>query len=187
MRIAPRLAVWLSIGLLLSPSLAAFAADPEIAVAVEKRGSAFIIDATIDFPVPLRTAWEVLTDFDNMTAILSNLSVSRITARTGSSTLLVQQRGVARYGIFSYPFASEREIQLEPMKRILARQLSGNAQSFVSELQLASGGNGTAARYHAEATPESGFARIFGGPFIKHEIEEQFAAMGAEMLRRKAL
>jgi len=185
MRFSPRLAVAISIVWLLFPSFSACAAEPEWVIAIEKRGSAFVVDATIDFPVPLRTAWDVLTDFDHMATILSNLSSSRITERT-ENTVLVQQEGVARYGIFSYTFASEREIRLEPMHRILARQLSGNAQSFASELKLSPGGTGTEVRYHAEVVPDSGLARTFGGPFIKHEIEEQFSAMAAEMARRKA-
>lgn len=164
----------------------AFAGDPEVKVAIEQRGDAFIIDTTVDFAVPLRTAWDVLTDFDNMVGILSNLTSSKITARNGNS-MIVKQEGKARYGIFSYSFASEREIRLEPMKRILARQLAGNAKRFVSELELSKTETGTQAHYHAEVTPDSGFARSFGGPFIQHEIEEQFTAIAAEMLRRKPL
>ena len=185
MLIAQRLATALSIALLLQGA-AAFAADPEFDIAVDKRGVTFVVDASIDFPAPLHTVWEVLTDFDHMTTIMSNLTASRIVSRS-ANTLRVEQEGVARYGIFSYTFASEREIRLEPMKRIVARQLSGNARSFVSELQLSPAGNGTAARYHAEMVPDSGIARTFGGPFIKHEIEEQFTALAAEMARRKAL
>ncbi|MBS1229895.1 MAG: hypothetical protein H6R17_3172 [Proteobacteria bacterium] len=181
---AQRLAVTLSTVLLLQ-GFAAFAADPQWLVTVDKRGKSFVVDATIDFPAPLRTAWDVLTDFDHMTAILNNLSTSKIVSRT-DNTLQVQQEGVARYGIFSYTFTSEREIRLEPMQRIVARQLSGNAKSFVSELQLSPSDDGTEVRYHAEVVPSSGIARTFGGPFIKHETEEQFRAMGAEMARRQA-
>ena len=181
---ARRLAATLSIALLLQ-SFAAVAADPDWTVTVDKRGSTFVVDAHVDFPAPLRTAWEVLTDFDHMTAILSNLTASRIVSRT-ANTLVVQQEGLARYGFFSYPFTSEREIRLEPMKRIVARQLSGNARSFSSELQLSPGDNGTEVRYHAEMVPDSGIARTFGGPFIRHEIEEQFTALAAEMARRNA-
>lgn len=164
----------------------AFAADPQIKVAVEKRGDAFIVDTTVDFAVPLRTAWNVLTDFDHMAGILNNLTSSTITARNGNS-LIVKQEGKARYGLFSYSFASEREVRLEPKKRILARQLSGNAKRFASEQELSKTDNGSQARYHAEVTPDSGLARTFGGPFIQHEVEEQFTAMAAEMLRRQAM
>ena len=183
MVIAQRLAAAFSIALLLQ-SLSAIAADPEWVISVDRRGSAFVVDATIDFPAPLHTAWEVLTDFDHMTTIMNNLTSSRIVSRS-ANTLRVEQEGVARYGIFSYSFTSEREIRLEPMQRIVARQLSGNAKSFASELQLWPVPAGTAARYHAEVVPDSGIARTLGGPFIKHEIEQQFSAMAAEMARRK--
>lgn len=181
----PRLAAAVTASFLMLLSCVALGAEPVIFVTVEKSGDAFIVDAAIDFPVFLSKAWEVLTDFDNMAGILSNLTSSRITARNGN-TLIVQQAGKATYGIFSYSFASEREIRLEPMKRILARQLTGNARKFSSELDLSPSQGGTQVRYHAEVVPDSGIARTFGGPFIQHEVEEQFAAMAAEMNRRKA-
>ena len=171
---------------LLLMACSTFAAVPEIAVAVEKRGDAFIVDTSFDLPVPLRTVWDVLTDFDNMASILHNLTSSRITGRNGN-TLQVQQEGVARFGFFTYPFVSEREIRLEPMKKIHARQITGNARRYVSELELSPGENIIRVRYHAEMALESGIARTFGGPFIQHEIAEQFSSMAAEMERRKAL
>lgn len=164
----------------------AFAADPDVAVSIEKSGDAFIVDATVVFPVPLRNAWDVLTDFDHMVGFLSNLTSSKVTERSGN-TLLVRQEGRAKYGIFSYPFASEREIRLKPMQRIRARQLMGNAKSFSSEMLLSEAAEGTQGRYHAEVVPDSGIARVFGSSFIRHEIEEQFAAMSTEMVRRKTL
>ena len=181
---AQRLAAMLSIAVLLQISCA-FAAEPELTVTVDKRGKSFVVDASIDIQVPLRVAWEVLTDFDHMATILGNLSASRVASRT-DRTLVVQQEGVARYGIFSYTFTSEREIRLKPMKRIVARQISGNALSFVSELRLSPGDNGTEVRYHAEIVPDSAIARAFGAPFVKHETEEQFRALAAEMARRDA-
>ena len=104
--------------------------EPEIVINIERNGDAFIVDTKFDLPVPLRTAWEVLTDFDNMTGILSNLTSSKIVRRDGK-ILYVAQEGLARFGILSYAFASEREIRLEPMKRILARQITGNAEGSV--------------------------------------------------------
>ena len=183
---AQRVAATLALALLLQLP-AVFAAPPEISldVSVDKRGKRFVVDATVDFPVPLRIAWEVLTDFEHMTAILGNLSASQIVSRS-EQTLVVRQEGVARFGIFSYPFVSEREIRLKPMKKIVTRQLSGNAQSFISELRLSPNDHGTELRYHAEIVPDSAIARAFGAPFVKHETEEQFRALAAEMARRAA-
>lgn len=171
--------------LLLIICFAAFGAEPEILVAVEKSDDTFLVDATIVIPVPLRTAWEVLTDFNNMVGIMNNLTLSRIIRRKGSS-VFVMQEGSAKFGIFSYSFASVREIQLEPMKRILAIQLTGSAKRFESEMALSETRSGTRVRYRAEIVPDSSIARIFGGPFVQHEVEEQFALIAAEMIRRKA-
>lgn len=172
------LSLWLLVG-------TAQAAVPEIEVNVEKRDDTFLIDTTFEIPVPLRTAWGVLTDFDNMANILHNLTSSRIANRSGN-TLRVQQAGVARFGIFTFAFTSEREVRLEPMKRIHVRQIAGNTKRYVSEMELSPNGSGTHFRYHAEMALESGIARFFGGPFIQHEIGEQFVSMAAEMEKRQA-
>lgn len=163
----------------------ATAAEQDIVLNVEKSGEAFVVETRFDVPVPLRTAWDVLTDFDHMTGILSNLSSSRIVRRDGN-TVYVAQEGLAKFGIFSYAFASEREIRLEPMKRILAKQTTGNAKRFESELELTQSGGATQIRYRAEVVPDSIFGQTFAGRFIKHEVEEQFTAMAAEMVRRKS-
>jgi len=81
-------------------------------VAVRQSGEALIVDATIDADVSLRVVWEVLTDFDHMAAILTNLTSSRVVRRSGN-VLIVRQEGVATYGPLSLPFESEREIRLE--------------------------------------------------------------------------
>lgn len=181
----PRYLVSLPALLLLLVSFSAWGVEPEIVVGIEKSGDSIFVETRFELQVPLRTAWDVLTDFDNMTGILSNLKTSKIIRREGS-TLVVAQEGVARFGIFSYSFASEREIRLEPMKRILAKQITGNAKHFESELELAQTGPTTHVHYRAEVVPDSGLARTFGGRFIKHEVEEQFTAMASEMMRRKA-
>ena len=162
----------------------AFGAEPAVAVAVAQVGHAFSVDATVDVPVSVATAWGVLTDFDNMTAILGNLTSSKVTSRAGN-TWIVRQQGVARYGFVSFAFESEREVRLEPMKRILAKNLSGTAKRLETEARLLPLGRGVQIRYHAEVEPDSMLARLFGAPFVRHEVEEQFLLMGREMLRRQ--
>ena len=179
-----RFAGYISTCLLLTMAGQGCAAELEILVSVEKSGDTFIVSATGELPVPLRTVWDVLTDFDNMTAIMNNLIVSKVTNRQGN-TLTVHQEGKARYGIFSYAFESEREIRLEPRKRILSRQITGNARHFASEAELSAHSTGTRLHYRAEIIPDSGLGRLFGGPFIQHEIEEQLHTMAAEMIRRQ--
>ena len=54
----------------------------EVVVRLQKSGDAFVVEVSIDIPVPVRTAWDVLTDFDNMAAIVSNLSLSKVIRRS---------------------------------------------------------------------------------------------------------
>lgn len=164
---------------------AAFGVEPKVAVAVGQKDEAFIVDATIDVQVPLATAWEVLTDFDRMTSIIDNLKSSKIVSRDGN-TWIVRQNGVARYGLLSFSFESEREIRLEPMKRILAKSLSGTLKRMESEAKIATLDQGVQIRYHAESVPDSILARMFGASFVRHEVEEQFLQMAREMLQRHA-
>lgn len=173
----------LALGALLCAISTTAIAAPEIDVSVDKRNDTFVIDSSFEAGVPVRIAWRVLTDFDNMAKILHNLSASRVLSRNGN-TLRVRQEGTARFGLFSYAFSSEREIELEPRKRIVARQIAGNTKSYASEMEIAPSENGTRFRYHAEMTLDSGIARLLGGPFIRHEIAEQFGWMIDEMERR---
>lgn len=168
-------------------SSASFGAEPHVVVGVSQAGEAFIVDAAINAPVTLKTAWEVLIDFDHMTTILSNLTSSKVVSREGN-TLIVKQDGVAKYGLFSFAFQSEREIRLEPMKRILTKNLSGTAKRMESEVKLSqtNPGQGVQITYRAEIVPDSMLARMFGASFVHHEIEEQFQLMVTEMKRREA-
>jgi uncharacterized membrane protein len=157
--------------------------EPKIDATVQQNDETFIVDATIDVQVPLDTAWEVMTDFDHMTSILGDLTLSKVISRNGN-TWVVRQEGVARYGPFSYSFESDREIQLEPMKRIVARNLSSTAKRMDSEVEIVPLGQGAQIKYHIEMVPGSLLARMFGLPFARHEVGEQLQRMAREMTRR---
>jgi hypothetical protein len=163
---------------------AAFGADQKIDIAVQQSGETFIIDATIDVQVSVETAWEVMTDFDHMTAILGTLTVSKVISRNGNSWI-VRQEGVAKYGPFSYSFESDREIQLEPMKRIVARNLSSTLTRMDSEAEIVPLNHGVQIKYHIEMVPGSMLARMFGLPFVRHEVEQQLQRMATEMTLRR--
>lgn len=162
-----------------------FAGEPKVEVAVTQRDEAFIVDATMDVPVSPATAWEVLTDFDHMASILGNLTSSKVTSREGN-TWIVRQVGVARYGLLSFSFESEREIRLEPIKRIRAKSLSGTLKRMESDARIIPLDQGVQIKYHAESVPDSMLARMFGASFVRHEVGEQFQGMAREMLQRHA-
>jgi hypothetical protein len=158
--------------------------DQKMEVAVQQNGETFIIDAIIDVQVSVDTAWEVMTDFDQMASILGDLTLSKVVARNGN-TWIVRQEGNARYGPFSYSFASDREIQLEPMKRIVARNLSSTATRMDSEAQIVPLNQGVQIKYHIEMVPGSLLARMFGLPFVRHEVAQQLQRLAREMTQRR--
>jgi ribosome-associated toxin RatA of RatAB toxin-antitoxin module len=158
----------------------------EIDVTVREAGDAFIVEANFQAPVRARTAWDVLVDYEHMASIMSNLESSKIASRNGN-TLIVRQTGVARFGLFSYAFQVEREIRLEPITRIHTKNLSGSLKRMESEVMLtpSSQESGVRVAYHGEFVFGSTLAGLFAQSFLRHEVEEQFQALVAEMRRRE--
>ena len=96
-----------------APAPRAEVADRDIRV--QRHGNAFSIDAVMHAPVPPAIAWEVLTDFEHMPRYQSSLKSSQVLERS-PQRVLVQQKGVARFGPFSNAFESVREMQLTPQR-----------------------------------------------------------------------
>lgn len=186
--------LWIAGALAVSPILAAAEtygvplavrtlADPE--VRVQRQGSAFSIDAVLHAPVPLATAWEVLTDFEQMPRYQTKLSRSEVLERS-PQRLLVRQQGVARFGPFSSAFDSVREMQLAPPRSIRARQVSGKVlRQMTSLMTLEPEEGGTRLSYHADMEPETSLPPLIGPALVQHETAEQFAAIVREMVRRQ--
>lgn len=160
-------------------------ADAGIFAAVVREGDAFVVTATMDAPVSLRTAWGVLTDYEHMAGIVANLSSSRVLERHGNQ-LVIRQEGAVKYGLFTFAFETEREIRLEPMQRILAKNLSGSVKRMESETRLAPNEHGGVhIAYRAEIVPDSFLGRLFGGSFARDGVHDQFRLLVEEMQRRE--
>ena len=170
-----------------APSAAALAPSfpaPKVTVSVVKSRDGFIVDATLEVAAAPATVWDVFTDFEHMTAIVTNLTYSHVLSSNGN-VWVVQQKGEAKFGLLSYPFESVREIRTEPMKRMMSKNISGTFKSMESELQLIPTAFGPSVKYHAEGIADSIFAKLFGLSFMRHEFEEQFTAMAVEMQKRQ--
>lgn len=152
-------------------------------IQVSRQGEGWLVEGSFTVPVAPAVAWVVLTDFDHMGRFLTNLSVSQVLERQGN-VLQVEQRGTARFGLFSFKFQSLREITLTPVSHIHARGLSGNIKHFISDLSVAEEGSATRLTYRAEMEPDFWLPSLLGPSLLRHEMAEQFSAMVAEMLRR---
>jgi carbon monoxide dehydrogenase subunit G len=172
------------VALLLAPALAR--AESVAKVQVVKQGDAYVVEATISAPVPLAEAWAVLTDFDQMARFIPNLTESDIRERQGNR-IKVHQKGVARFGLFRFPFDSLREIDLTPNEMVRSRQISGATRSAQSQTIFTESGGVTRISYRAEIEPGFWLPAFISRPFIEHEVREQFEAIVGEMTRRHGL
>jgi len=164
------------------PASAAFA-DTHLAIDVKRDGDAFEVDTTLFAPVPLDVAWDVLTDFENMEKFVPNVSASRIVANDGNR-LTIEQRGRARFGLFSFAFDSVRRIELTPRTQIRSTQVKGNMRRMESLTTFIPADGGTRLRYQVDVVPGALFPAALTERFLEHEIEEQFGAIVKEMVRR---
>lgn len=154
-------------------------------VAVDYRAGTYFASLSLRVAVPPAVALEVLTDFEHMAAFLPNLTSSRLVARS-ANVYRVVQHGKADFGPFSFPFESERRIELLPDGRILAQALSGSTKAMRSELHYQAAGGGTRIDYKLEVEPDRWLPSVLGINLMRHELAEQFSALGREMLRRQA-
>jgi hypothetical protein len=183
----------IALAVLLAASGTAFCEEENVSVSIAHIPGGFGVDAIVEAPVSQKMAWDVLMDYDHMSSIVHNLKSSKIVGRDGN-TLRIRQEGEVTYGLLTFPFQSERLITFEPNVRIFAKQLSGSLKSMASETRLdpeepdeSHRKVGTRITYKAEIVPDSFFARLFGGGFVRDSVEEQFRLLIAEMKRRQAI
>jgi hypothetical protein len=91
---------------------------------------------------------------------------------------------VAKFGIFSFPYTSVRQMQLDPKKTVKATQIKGSMRELQSLMTLTPDGSGTRLNYHLELVPQGPASLVLSKDFLDHELREQFGAIIGEMVRR---
>jgi hypothetical protein len=156
-----------------------------IAVSVYRQGDALIVDTSFEVPVDVQEAWDVLTDFDHLVGVVSNLEASAVTGRKGS-TLIVTQRVRANAGPLQFTFETQREVELTPFEEIRSHLLSGNMKYMDGRTLLHPEGGSTRVTSHGVFVPDAWIPPVIGVQAVERETRRQFAEMRAEMLRRHA-
>jgi carbon monoxide dehydrogenase subunit G len=178
-----QLRIWLLAAAVVAGNLAHAADSPFRSIDVAYEGDAYILNAVMFAPVPQAVAWDVLTDFDHMARWVPNVAESKAIAHDGDS-VTVQQHGVAKFGAASFPYTTERRIDLKPQGGIKTVQLKGSFRRVESTLQIEPDGKGTRINYHLEMVPSGLASTVMSKKFVEHEVTEQFTAIVGEMVRR---
>ena len=169
-----------------SPAARAAAADAkDIVVHVQRVGAWVRVDVEFVVEATPAEAWNVLTDYDHMAKIVSNVEQSRIIKREGDK-LEVAQKGKAGIGPISMSFDIVREVVLTPFQEIHSRLISGDMKSSEFTTRLSSEGKATRVVNHGEYLPKIWVPPMIGPAFIEAETRKQYQELRAEMLRRKA-
>ncbi len=157
---------------------------PVRSIDVAQNGDGYVATIVMQAPVPPTVAWDVLTDFENMQKWVPNVKESKVVSNEGATTLTIEQKGTAKFGLLSIPYTSVRKMQLDPGKSILATQVQGNMKKLVSLMRVSTDGAGTRLDYKLEIVPSAIAASVMSKDFLKGELTDQFTAIVGEMVRR---
>lgn len=175
---------WLLAAALMLFGNTGFAADSPIrSIDVAYDGETYVLNAVMFAPVAQAIAWDVLTDFDHMAQWVPNVSQSKVLKRD-DSTVIIEQRGVAKYGAVSFPYTTERKLELKPQSTINSTQVKGSLRRVVSTMLIEPEGKGTRLTYHLEIVPNLFANALLSKDFLQQEIADQFGAIIGEMVHR---
>jgi carbon monoxide dehydrogenase subunit G len=161
------------------------AAD-DLSVDVKRNGRSFAVRAAATVAAPVAMVWEVLTDYDNLARFIPGLSSSAVQSRA-ANRVLIEQKGEARFLVFSYPIEVRLEVLESPSDSISSREVGGNLKRMTGRYDLRSGTDGVLLRYTGELEPDFELPPIIGTLAVRTMVEEQFAAMVGEIERRASL
>lgn len=155
----------------------------DIEIAVHKEGATVIVDVGMPVKASLRSAWEVLTDYDHMAEFFPNLDSSKVVEQQGNR-LRVEQTGKVGYGPLSFAFESVREIVLTPYSKVHSKAVGGTIKHGEAITRLVSEGHTTRIFYHSKSIPNTWVPPGIGPNLIAGRTREQFASLREEILRR---
>ncbi len=174
----------LAAALCMSLARAEPASEQDIAVRVELEGDLVRIDTSFHVEATPQEAWAVMTDYDRAAEFISDLDASRVLERD-RDTMRVYQKGKAKFGPFSFPVESVREIRLVPFQSMQSQLVSGSMKRLDVTTLLAPEGSGTRITNRTESIPDVWIPPIVGRLFIAHETREKFRELRDEILRSK--
>jgi hypothetical protein len=157
----------------------------DVAVRVQKDGSTFTVHAEFTVPASVEECWEVLTDYDKMSQIVTAVDVSKIVKRDGSR-LEVEQKSHAVAGPLKFSTYSLREVELVPNKEIRSKLLKGDlkAQDFTTRVV----DEGALMRVVVDGKFVVGgiTGSAIGVDTVEAQTRRQYLELRNEILRRKA-
>jgi len=162
----------------------AHARAAEVHVRAAREGDALLIEASADFEGTIAQTWQVLTDYDNLAGFIPNMSVSRVTGRSGDG-LTLEQKGQARLLFWSFPIEVRLAVTEVRHSKIVSRAVAGNLKEMSGTYTLESREGRVHVRYSGRMVPDFYVPPVIGTWVLRNNVEASFRALVDEIVRRQ--
>lgn len=170
------------LGISAAPAISV-AADPGLRVNADTTFGVITIDAEMLVPADAKTAWAVLTDYDNLSSFVPEMKSSRVTHAPGQPKRL-EQRGKSGMLSFFTPEHIVFHLEETPPERIKFNKVAGDVRSMRGEWLIVGTGNPVKVFYRARIVPKVPLPPLLGATMIELDVESKLAAIRREIARR---
>jgi carbon monoxide dehydrogenase subunit G len=160
------------------------AGKPDLDVSVEIVDGEIRADVSLFVRATRQRVWEVINDYERAPEFMRGLQESKVISRS-ADRLRVFQRDQFRFGPFTFPVETIKDVQLMEPFRTVSRLVSGSIKKYEAMTELVSEAGGTRILYRSVAVPGSVLAGFVGESSVKRETEERFRQLRGEILRRE--
>jgi carbon monoxide dehydrogenase subunit G len=167
-----------------APGIASPGGDQDIAVQVRKERSAFEITFEFTVAATLEQTWNVLSDYEHMAQIVSNIDSSRIVSRDGDR-ITVAQTSHGKVGPVHVSVDGVREIVLTPFNEIRSHLVKGDLKASDFTTNLRAEGPVTRVTGHGKIVASAWVAWALGAETVAAQTRRQYQELRDEILRRK--
>ena len=164
----------------------AFAAE-DLVVEAKRHGEGVEVRARAFVAAPAALVWRVLTDYERLPRFVPGMARSVVSERR-DNRLRLEQAGEARFLVFSFPIEVQLEVVESAPRWITSRAVGGNLRRMSGryDLQPDAARGGVVLAYAGLIEPAFDLPPLVGTAALRHMVEEQFAAMVAEIERLAA-
>jgi hypothetical protein len=168
---------------LLVAASAAWSAE-DVVVDADRRDETFEVRARAFLAAPIVVVWAVLTDYERLPAFVPGIATSIVRERRGLR-LRLEQRGEARFLLFSFPIEVQLEVTESPPYSVVSRAVGGNVRRMSGRYDLRPDPvrGGVLLLYTGAIEPDFLLPPVIGLAALRSTAEEQFLAMVAEIER----
>jgi ribosome-associated toxin RatA of RatAB toxin-antitoxin module len=160
-------------------------AERDLRVNADSDWGVVTIQADMLVPADAKTAWQVLTDYNNLARFVPEMESSRVISKPGQP-LRIEQQGKSGILSFLVPEYIVLQIEEKPVEHIRFKAIAGSVSSMRGEWRIVGAGNPVRVIYTARIVPLLPLPPLLGTAMIENDVESKLSAVRREIARRAA-